>query len=370
MLLLLAGAAAVVALPPGETAAPSTSREEELEAIRAEIALLQQRLEDLRERENDLESRLARIDLRVELQERRIAEAVAAREVAGERAAKAEAAVVRLEDDLAGARRDLRRRLAGLYRFGHQGYLRLLLAAEPGSDVLSAVRLIRFLARRDRDAIQRYESVREELSAERDELLDRREEVEAWRRQEEARGRDLAALRRRHQELLAAVEAERRDLAAQAVELAEKEQKLAALLDRLFGRSAAPLAGTPMQDFRGVLDWPAVGEISEGFGPRLDPRYRTQVPHNGIDIATRPGAEVRAVYPGKVLFAAPFQGYGPTAVVHHAGRVFTLYAGLAELKVEAEDMLSLGQVLGRASDRLYFEIRVENRPEDPVDWLR
>ena len=27
-------------------------------------------------------------------------------------------------------------------------------------------------------------------------------------------------------------------------------------------------------------------------------------------------------------------------------------------------------ILGKVGDRLYFEIRVENRPEDPLDWLR
>jgi len=119
-----------------------------------------------------------------------------------------------------------------------------------------------------------------------------------------------------------------------------------------------------------VLDWPIKARIERGFGPRLDPVYGTRVPHNGLDLATAPGAEVRAVFPGRVLFAAPFQGYGLTAVVHHPGRVFSLYAGLEELKVGAEDVLSLGQVIGIATDTLYFEIREENRPVDPAQWLR
>jgi septal ring factor EnvC (AmiA/AmiB activator) len=70
------------------------------------------------------------------------------------------------------------------------------------------------------------------------------------------------------------------------------------------------------------------------------------------------------------VFAAPFQGYGPTVIVQHPGRAFSLYAGLSELRVGKEGMLSLGDAVGLASDKLYFEIRVENRPEDPLDWLR
>ncbi|HEV7516739.1 MAG TPA: peptidoglycan DD-metalloendopeptidase family protein, partial [Thermoanaerobaculia bacterium] len=159
-------------------------------------------------------------------------------------------------------------------------------------------------------------------------------------------------------------------LAARAGELAERERKLSGFLDLLYGKSPEALAGRPMQDFRGVLDWPVHGRVTAGFGPLLDPRYHTRVPHNGVDIQTPPRAEVRAVFPGKVLFAAPFEGYGTTVVVHHAGRVLTLYAGLAACQVNREDMVTLGQVVGSASDKLYFEIRVENRPENPLNWLR
>ena len=107
-----------------------------------------------------------------------------------------------------------------------------------------------------------------------------------------------------------------------------------------------------------------------GFGPRLDPRYRTEVPHNGLDVEVAAGTEVRAIFPGKVLYAAQFEGYGTMVVVYHSGRAFTLYAGLRSLAVAKDDMLSLGEVLGTAAETLYFEIRIDNQPEDPADWLR
>jgi septal ring factor EnvC (AmiA/AmiB activator) len=49
--------------------------------------------------------------------------------------------------------------------------------------------------------------------------------------------------------------------------------------------------------------------------------------------------------------------------------VFTLYAGLSELRRGRDDMVSLGDTVGLAADRLYFEIRVENHPEDPLSWM-
>ncbi|HTQ78838.1 MAG TPA: peptidoglycan DD-metalloendopeptidase family protein [Thermoanaerobaculia bacterium] len=346
------------------------SRERELEAIRAEIAQLEQRLAQARREQSGLKGELAKTDLELQLQQERIAEATAARRLAAEQAAHGEQQVAALSASLAEARLGLGRRLAGLYSLGRQGYLRLFLSLKPDSTLLPSIRLMRFLARRDREAIDRYGSARDRLAAERDRLETRRAEIERWIGQEEARQRDLVHLRGKEAELLARAQHESQTLEARAGELADREKKLAAFLDLLYGKSPEALAGQPLQEFRGVLDWPVHGKVTAGFGPLLDPRYHTRVPHNGLDIQTAPGAEVRAVFPGKVLFAAPFEGYGTTVVLQHAGRGLTLYAGLSSCQVSREDVVSLGQVVGLASDRLYFEIRVENRPENPQNWLR
>jgi septal ring factor EnvC (AmiA/AmiB activator) len=125
-----------------------------------------------------------------------------------------------------------------------------------------------------------------------------------------------------------------------------------------------------MDEFKGVLDWPVEGDVSSEFGPRKDPRYQTEVPHNGLDLKVSPGLNVRAIYPGSVVFADRFEGYGRMVVILHPGRVFSLYAGLGELSTSKGDVVSLGEVVGSASEQVYFEIRRENQPENPRDWLR
>ena len=346
------------------------SREQELTAIRAEISRLSTRLEEAKQVRSGLQGEIAAADLELRLQETRLAEAVAARDVAARRVAAGELEVRRLEGALGTARRDLKRRLTGLYRLGRQGYLRLFLSLKPDRRLLPSIRLLRFLARKDRAAIDHYQATRKSLETERDRLMGERAETERWLRQEQARRQQLFAVRERKAMLLARVDREQRSLAARTRELADKEKKLASFLDLLYGRNTEALAGTPLAEFRGVLDWPVEGKVAEKFGPRLDPRYKTRVPHNGVGLTTEPGSVVRVVFPGKVVFAAPFQGYGPTVVVQHPGRAFSLYAGLSELRVGKEGMLSLGDAVGLASDKLYFEIRVENRPEDPLNWLR
>jgi septal ring factor EnvC (AmiA/AmiB activator) len=331
--------------------AQERSREDELAAIRSEIAGIEASLASLDERAEDLAGRVRRTDLELALQTSRVAEATAAYALAEGELADSEERIGVLSRNLDELRTRLRRRLVSLYRLGGQGYLR-------------------FLLRRDARALREYREAEAQLESELEERERRRVEAERWLASERERRRELDRLRREQARLLAEVERRRETLAERTLELQEKARRLENLIALLYAESATVEQGTPIQEFRGVLDWPVLGDVVVGFGPREDPRYGTQVPHNGIELATEPGESVRVVFSGTVLFADPFEGFGFTAVVHHADRVFTLYAGLDELSVAKGDVLSLGDRVGRAGSSLYFEVRLESRPEDPLDWLR
>ena len=235
---------------------------------------------------------------------------------------------------------------------------------------------MRYLARRDRSTIDRYTEDRERLAAERDRLLAARQEGERWILQERVRRTALVRLRGRQAALLAAAESERRTLAARADELGEREKKLAGLVD-LLAKSREAMIGLPgqpgqsMQAFRGVLDWPAHGRVTAGFGPLLDPRYRTRVPHNGDRHRDCRGERGARRLPRQGALRRSLRG------LRHDRRRASIRARLHPLRRarrvaggNREDMVSLGQVVGSASDKLYFEIRVENHPENPSTWLR
>ncbi len=365
----LVAAVVVAALLPAAVPAAEDVRSRELEAIRDEIARLQGRLARVEAESRGLAGELQRTELSLELQSRRLDEAAAARRLVETSLERLEATVSGLERELASQRAALERRLADLYRLGRHGYLRLLLSIGSRGQLLPAVRSLRYLARRDGELLDRFVDTRAELAVERQRLLERQRERSGWVEQERSRLDELARLRRRQAELLASLDRQRSTLSSQTLKLADKERRLGNLLDFLAGRSPA-LAGRPIQQFRGALDWPVGGRIVHRFGHRRDRRYGTQVPHNGLTLATTAGTTVRSIYPGKVLFAAPFEGYGPTAVVHHSGGVFTLYAGLGSLQVRQGDILALGQPVGEAASSLYFEIREQNRPADPLSWLR
>ncbi len=369
---------AVLLLPALLTAAPGlaqpaaagSDRQAELERIRGQIALLESRLAELSERRDGLSGELDRTLLELDLQGRRVAESRAERAIGEAGLLESERRVAALSAALAGSREGLRRSLVALHRIGGHGALRMLLSIRSEGQLLHGVRILRFFARRAARAIDGHRARGIELDRERAELRRRQARVAELLAREAARQDELRAAERRQRRRLDELESARSRLGEETASLLDKERRLANLLDFLYGRAPGELAGTPLQEFRGVLDWPLDGRVVTRFGPRLDPRYRTRVPHNGLRIEPATGAQARVVYPGRVVFAGPLEGYGPTVVVEHPRRAFTIYAGLRGVRVGVDDVVSLGEVLGTAPEVLYFEIRVENQPQDPLDWLR
>ena len=113
-----------------------------------------------------------------------------------------------------------------------------------------------------------------------------------------------------------------------------------------------------------------------GFGRRKHPRFDTYTLHNGIEIASPPDVPVRAVYEGRVVFADRFRGYGLMVILDHGGKHLSIYAQLSELSVKTGQKVAAGDVVGLSGQGsleepgLYFEMRYQGRPEDPLDWLK
>ncbi len=321
-------------------------------------------------RSRSLSGRLRETELDLQLQESRVREASLGFELSLSRIDESERSVEDLESRLQGLRVSLRNHVLVLSGLGRQRYLRLLLALRPEGDVVAGVRQLRYLARRDAMAVERFEALERRVSRQRAALAVEQARLKSWLQQEEERRASLEVVRSRHQSLAREANSVRRRLESRSASLVEREARLGRMIELVAQQDTATLDSAPIQDFKGVLDWPLEGRVVTDFGPRLDPRYRTQVPHNGIAIAAAKQLVVVPVYPGEVLFAAPFQGYGLTVVIQHAGDVLTLYAGVDSLEVAKGDVVSLGDVLGAAAGEIYFELRERNRAVDPLDWLR
>lgn len=101
---------------------------------------------------------------------------------------------------------------------------------------------------------------------------------------------------------------------------------------------------------------------------------REQGARKGLEMSARLGASVRAVYPGKVVFADSYADYGTTVIVDHGGAYFSVSANLGQVDVRVGEQVSTGTRIGAvgAAERgafLYFELRRAGADLDPAGWF-
>jgi lipoprotein NlpD len=106
------------------------------------------------------------------------------------------------------------------------------------------------------------------------------------------------------------------------------------------------------------------------------------VPGGGILLSGRLGQDVRAASAGRVVYAGSgLRGYGNLIIIKHADSVLSAYAHNREMLVRDGQEVAMGQVIAhmgqvietgkspQQSAILYFEIRQNGRPVDPLPFL-
>ena len=120
----------------------------------------------------------------------------------------------------------------------------------------------------------------------------------------------------------------------------------------------------------GTLDWPLqLPALSSPFGVRWGRM------HEGVDLAARPGARIRAADGGVVVRAGWWGGYGNVVIIDHGTRT-TLYGHQSRLAVRTRQVVARGQVIGYVGStghstgpHLHFEVRIGGELVDPLDFL-
>jgi septal ring factor EnvC (AmiA/AmiB activator) len=360
------------------TAAHSqTARNADLTRIRADIARLRSRLDDLRSQTRSAEHDLEEADLEVGIRTNELQLAIDMQSQLEEQRREAEWQIAAIVPRIAREKQFLRKRLAALYRLGGLSYVRMMLSIDDRRDPVQAMSMLSFLVSRDARAVTRFQAERGQLRLRTIDLADRKQKVAAARRVVERRQRAVVAARAEKERTLFSLRIQGSESEVKLAGLEEKAKRLEHLLDALSRQKGTGTAATDIRSVQGALAWPVAGKIIERYGKQRNAKFSTVTFSNGLKIAAAPGAEVRSVFAGTVLFSQWFKGYGNLVILDHGNRVFSLYGNLKSPAVAIGDRVNAGQALagvGESEDAhsgyLYFEIRQDNKPEDPQTWLR
>jgi murein hydrolase activator len=157
--------------------------------------------------------------------------------------------------------------------------------------------------------------------------------------------------------------------------LRNEEQRLAELVDSLessFGR-LLPDSADAFDGVTGKLAWPVSGTLVSDFGQS---RAGGQLTWNGVVVGAPGGTPVRAVYHGRVVFSDWLPGLGLLLILDHGAGYMSLYGHNEALLKNSGDWVLPGEVIahvgdsgGQAETALYFEIRQDGEPINPRPWM-
>ena len=282
-----------------------------------------------------------------------------------------------LEKAVAREKKYAMRRLAALYRIKRIGTMNLLASAASMHDLLTRKAAVEKILAHDQRLVADLLDKQAKLSAAIDTLFAKK----GQKRSLEAEYADtLAHLKQKKAErerILSEIRSKKANRMATLKYLqnaaARMEQTLSDLQDR---SGPKPRSGKSFAAYQGLLNKPVKGKIIADFGKYVEPRSGVVNFRNGIEIASSPGTPVRAVFPGKAIYADWLKGYGNVVIIAHGDAYHTVYAHAEEVFSKKGDRVDTGDVIGTvgasgtiSGAALYFEIRHQGEPVNPSDWI-
>ena len=271
---------------------------------------------------------------------------------------------------------DLKAQLVDIYKRGRSGYARILFGAADLRQFARATRAIGALSALNERRVQVHQTTLAQLQKERTAFEQNARVLQA--RSSEARQAKVAAdaAVASAAQLIRQIDS-RRDLTAQYVGELEvaytklQQQVTALTTDKPSGEPVA----VPLRPFQGALEWPVNGRLVGGFGQASNRLGGTAV-RNGIEIAAAEDTPVRSVHSGTVGYAGAFTGFGTMVIVDHGGSAYSLYGYLVSTGLQQGQAVQTGAEVGRVGlapagpPTLYFEMRIDGRSVNPVQWLK
>ena len=382
LLTMLLGALAASA-EPGRSKA-------ELEQLRESIGELQQQLAAERIREKSVTGELDDLErqLGVLVKQRQMEMAELQRVKTGK--GKLERQLRELEKQRLESRDNLVKLVRASYMSGQQSGLKLILNQQNPAETTRALSIFRYLSKARNRRIEAGKKLQRELVATRAGLDRRHQELEALLKRLAHNQAQLDAKRAQRARSLAAIRENLRQNQQQVVLYKQRERELERLLARLRRQSisrqsqpASPLAEDGSQEtialggfrkYKGDMGAPVSGRITARFGER---KPESGLKWEGLMFEAAEGEEVVAIYPGQVVFSDWFRGYGQLMVLDHGDGYLSLYGHNRLLRVDLGASVKAGEGIGEAGASgglsnagLYFEIRHNGKPRDPLKWCR
>jgi septal ring factor EnvC (AmiA/AmiB activator) len=270
---------------------------------------------------------------------------------------------------------NVRRILRVLYKMGELGYVKLFINIGNFNQLFRNYRLIVALMddrvieiKAIRQGITRLQKIKAELKIEYDRLS-------GLKGEKAAKLSRLNGLKRNKLAIISRINRQRDFNTRLLEELKNEEANLTAFLNQQTGPLTADTVNFGL--LRGKLAWPLHGNVISSFGKKKSSRFNTYTINNGIEIKPLQSDTIKAVQGGEIIFCDYFKGYGNLLIIQHPGNFHSLYGHCEKFLKKPGDHVGPGEAVALVGNSgslygkcLYFEIRQNLKPQDPLLWLR
>lgn len=306
-----------------------------------------------------------------------------------------------LEKRISSEQLMLGRLLYQQYRSGQQDQLKILLNQEDPSLAARQLRYYTYLARARSELIEHLRGNIEKLGQLTTETEAKQTELSHIKLEQDKQRQKLLAQQQTKKLLLTQLSKQIGQQRSELSRLQHNEKQLTQLIERLAKQrehnekqrkaerpklehspSTQRNANVPNDAYaksefaqlKGKMRLPVRGELLGRFGT---PRQDSGSPWRGLFIRAPAVQDVHAIASGRVVFADWLRGFGNLIIVDHGSGYMSLYGNNESLfkrtgeEIRAGDVIaSTGNSGGNAETGLYFELRHQSRPFDPLEWCK
>lgn len=291
----------------------------------------------------------------------------------------------------------LEKRLVEIYKYGQYNFLEVLLTSDSFTDMLERFVYMQRIAEQDRHLYNEIQYRKEIIAQKKIELENQLTELNDIQAEKKAEETELNRERNRRKSILLAIRTKKDEYEKAIAELKNSQQKTQQIIDNLLAErertrqkkesndlSLGPDSKLPKRTgnhyfdtHRGKINWPILGKLITRFGREKHPRFGTETFNQGIRIKAEHGAPIRVIDHGEVIYTSQLRGYGNFIIIDHGEGYYTLYAHCSSIGVNVGNRVNRGQEIAKVGhtgslfgDCLYFEIRSNGKPIDPLLYLQ
>lgn len=304
------------------------------------------------------------------------------------------------------------------YVYGQQSYLRMILQSEKPSQIARDVRYFSYIAKARAETIRQMQGNLAKISRLNEETAATLQEVAELKNKQIEERRELQQQKSVKSKVVKSLSQQIASQRDEIKKLSRDEKRLAQLVERLArsvpakpkparnnlaknnpakknsqspaaanSEASAPanevvasndalpsdtLSGINFAALKGKLRLPVRGDVTNRFGTN---RADSGISWKGLFIRANEGAEVRSVAGGRVVFSDWLRGFGNLIIVDHGDGYMSLYGNNQAILKQAGDSVRGGDAIayvgnsgGNETNGLYYELRRQSRPFDPLSW--